>query len=123
MVCLDLVITMTSDSDCRGGKRFVHSRPFLFAKILHCKPEGNRWAIAEKLLAKCGNFPLTGPLRRAKVFLDVGSTARLAERELRMRPVDYGLVLVFLAFGGTLGWFANKAYASHSDVKTGKQRL
>ena len=40
-----------------------------------------------------------------------------------MRPVDYGLVLIFLISGSVLGWFANKAYASHGDVKTGKQRL
>ncbi len=40
-----------------------------------------------------------------------------------MEPVDYGLALVFLIAGVVLGWWANKTYASHGDVKTGKQRL
>jgi hypothetical protein len=40
-----------------------------------------------------------------------------------MSPGDYGLVLVFLAAGLSLGWYANKAYASHGDVKTGKGRV
>ena len=40
-----------------------------------------------------------------------------------MRPIDYGLVLIFLTAGLVLGWWANKAYASHGDVKSGKQRL
>jgi hypothetical protein len=40
-----------------------------------------------------------------------------------MSPASYGLGLVFLAAGCTLGWFANKAYASHGDVKTTKGRI
>jgi hypothetical protein len=40
-----------------------------------------------------------------------------------MSPATYGLILVFLAGGLTLGWFSNKAYSSHGDVKTTKGRI
>ncbi len=40
-----------------------------------------------------------------------------------MNPASYGLVLVFLAAGGVLGWYANKAYASHGDVKSTKAKI
>jgi hypothetical protein len=40
-----------------------------------------------------------------------------------MQPAEYGLVLVFLTLGLVLGWWGNKTYASHSDVKAGRQRL
>lgn len=40
-----------------------------------------------------------------------------------MKPAEYGLILVFLIVGIVLGWWANKTYSSHGDVKTGKQRL
>jgi hypothetical protein len=40
-----------------------------------------------------------------------------------MSPASYALALIMLAAGGTLGWFANKAYASHGDVKVSKGRI
>jgi hypothetical protein len=40
-----------------------------------------------------------------------------------MSPASYGLALVFLISGGALGWFANRAYASHGDVKSTKAKL
>jgi hypothetical protein len=40
-----------------------------------------------------------------------------------MSPATYGLILVFLAAGLSLGWFANKAMSSHGDVKVGKTRV
>jgi hypothetical protein len=36
----------------------------------------------------------------------------------------YGLlVLMFLAAGFALGWYANRAYASHGDVKSTKAKI
>jgi hypothetical protein len=40
-----------------------------------------------------------------------------------MSSSSYGLVLVFLAAGGSLGWFANKAITSHGDVKSTRPKM
>ena len=40
-----------------------------------------------------------------------------------MSSASYGIALVFLAVGCALGWFANRAYASHGDVKSTKAKL
>jgi hypothetical protein len=40
-----------------------------------------------------------------------------------MSSSSYGLVLVFLVAGGSLGWYANKAIASHGDVKSTKPKM
>ena len=40
-----------------------------------------------------------------------------------MSAASYALILVFLAGGVVLGWFSNKAYSSHGDVKVGKTRV
>ena len=40
-----------------------------------------------------------------------------------MSPSSYGLVLIFLAAGGLLGWHANKSVASHGDVKATKAKI
>ena len=34
-----------------------------------------------------------------------------------------GLALIFLAGGSTLGWYANRAYAAHGDVKSTKRKV
>lgn len=40
-----------------------------------------------------------------------------------MTSASYGLILLFLAAGCTLGWFANRSFAAHRDVKSTKQKL
>lgn len=40
-----------------------------------------------------------------------------------MSATTYGLVLVFLAAGASLGWYANRAIASNADVKSTKKKL
>lgn len=40
-----------------------------------------------------------------------------------MSSASYGLVLMFLGAGFALGWYANRAIASHGDVKTTKTRI
>jgi len=40
-----------------------------------------------------------------------------------MSPASYGVALVFLAAGCTLGWHANRTVASHADVKSTKAKL
>jgi len=40
-----------------------------------------------------------------------------------MSGASFGVALVFLAAGGALGWFANRAAVSHADVKSTKAKL
>ncbi len=40
-----------------------------------------------------------------------------------MSPASYGLVLIFLSVGATLGWYANRAIAANADVKSTKKKL
>jgi hypothetical protein len=40
-----------------------------------------------------------------------------------MSSASYGLVLMFLAAGFALGWYANRAYAAHGDVKSTKAKI
>jgi hypothetical protein len=40
-----------------------------------------------------------------------------------MSSASYGLVLIFLAAGCALGWFANRSIAAHGDVKSTKRKL
>ena len=40
-----------------------------------------------------------------------------------MNPASYVLVLVFLAAGTVLGWYANRAIAANADVKSTKKKL
>ncbi|HXP19194.1 MAG TPA: hypothetical protein VN840_06065 [Streptosporangiaceae bacterium] len=40
-----------------------------------------------------------------------------------MSSASYGLVLIFLAAGCALGWYANRAYAAHGDVKSTKRKI
>jgi hypothetical protein len=40
-----------------------------------------------------------------------------------MSTASYGVALVFLAAGCSLGWFANRAVTSHADVKSTKAKL
>ena len=40
-----------------------------------------------------------------------------------MSPASYGMALIFLAAGCVLGWHANRAYASHGDVKSTKAKI
>jgi hypothetical protein len=40
-----------------------------------------------------------------------------------MSSASYGLVLIFLAAGCFLGWFANRSIAAHGDVKSTKRKL
>jgi ABC-type Fe3+ transport system permease subunit len=40
-----------------------------------------------------------------------------------MSSASYGLVLIFLAAGCALGWYANRSYAAHGDVKSTKRKL
>ena len=45
------------------------------------------------------------------------------ERHFSMSSASYGLVLIFLGAGFALGWYANKAYAAHGDVKSTKAKI
>ncbi len=40
-----------------------------------------------------------------------------------MTPVAIGLTVAFLAAGLALGWFAQKTYAAHGDIKVAKTRM
>jgi hypothetical protein len=40
-----------------------------------------------------------------------------------MSSASYGLVLIFLAAGCFLGWFANRSVAAHGDVKSTKKKI
>jgi hypothetical protein len=40
-----------------------------------------------------------------------------------MTPVAIGLTVGFLAAGLALGWFAQKTYAAHGDIKVAKTRM
>jgi len=40
-----------------------------------------------------------------------------------MSSASYVLVLIFLAAGCFLGWFANRSFAAHGDVKSTKRKL
>ena len=40
-----------------------------------------------------------------------------------MGSASYGLILIFLGVGGALGWYGNRAIASHGDVKSTKKRV
>lgn len=40
-----------------------------------------------------------------------------------MSSASYGLVLTFLGAGCALGWYANRSYAAHGDVKSTKGKL
>jgi hypothetical protein len=40
-----------------------------------------------------------------------------------MSSASYGLVLIFLVAGCTVGWYANRAYAAHGDVKSTKRKI
>jgi hypothetical protein len=40
-----------------------------------------------------------------------------------MTPAAIGLVIAFLAAGLALGWFGQKTYAAHGDVKVAKTRM
>ena len=40
-----------------------------------------------------------------------------------MSSASYGLVLIFLSAGCALGWYANRAYAAHGDVKSTKKKI
>ena len=40
-----------------------------------------------------------------------------------MSVASFGLVLLFLPAGFALGWYSNKAYASHGDVKSTKAKI
>jgi len=40
-----------------------------------------------------------------------------------MSPAVIGVVIVFLLVGSALGWYSQKTYAAHGDVKVAKGRL
>lgn len=40
-----------------------------------------------------------------------------------MSSASYGLVLIFLGAGFSLGWYANRAFAAHGDVKSTKKKI
>jgi hypothetical protein len=40
-----------------------------------------------------------------------------------MSSASYALVLLFLVAGFALGWYANRAYAAHGDVKSTKAKI
>ncbi len=40
-----------------------------------------------------------------------------------MSSASYGVALIFLGAGCALGWYANRAYASHGDVKSTKAKI
>jgi hypothetical protein len=47
----------------------------------------------------------------------------IRRKALLMTSAAYELVVIFLAAGFVVGWYANRAYAAHSGVKSAKQRL
>lgn len=40
-----------------------------------------------------------------------------------MGSASYGTALVFLVAGTALGWYANRSYAAHGDVKSTKKKI
>jgi len=40
-----------------------------------------------------------------------------------MSSVSNGLTLIFLLVGCALGWYANRAYAAHGNVKSTKRKI
>lgn len=40
-----------------------------------------------------------------------------------MSSSSYGLVLIFLSAGCALGWYANRSFAAHGDVKSTKRKI
>ena len=40
-----------------------------------------------------------------------------------MSSASFGLVLITLCAGFALGWYANRAYAAHGDVKSTKAKI
>lgn len=40
-----------------------------------------------------------------------------------MSSSTYGLVLIFLTAGCILGWYANRSFAAHGDVKSTKKKI
>jgi hypothetical protein len=40
-----------------------------------------------------------------------------------MSLASYGLIFIFLGAGFALGWYANRAYAAHGDVKSTKAKI
>jgi len=40
-----------------------------------------------------------------------------------MSPAVIGAVVVFLVVGSAVGWYSQKSYAAHGDVKVAKTRL
>lgn len=40
-----------------------------------------------------------------------------------MSSASYGVALIFLGARCALGWYANRAYASHGDVKSTKAKI
>lgn len=40
-----------------------------------------------------------------------------------MSSASYGLLLIFLTTGCVLGWYANRAFAAHGDVKSTKKKI
>ncbi len=40
-----------------------------------------------------------------------------------MNAATYVLALLFLAAGFALGWYANRAYSAHGDVKSTKAKI
>jgi hypothetical protein len=40
-----------------------------------------------------------------------------------MGSAAFGLVIIFVAVGCVLGWYANRAHSAHGDVRTTRNRL
>ncbi len=40
-----------------------------------------------------------------------------------MSTASYGLVLIFLGAGFSLGWYANRSISAHGDVKSTKRKI
>ena len=40
-----------------------------------------------------------------------------------MSSASYGLLLIFLTTGCVLGWYANRSFAAHGDVKSTKKKI
>jgi hypothetical protein len=40
-----------------------------------------------------------------------------------MTPAAIAVVIVFLVVGVSLGWFSQKTYAAHGDIKVAKNRM